>query len=694
MQPTTLSFYLRGVSRGAAAWLCYGAAEYALAYDYPLLTEGDRTISPWAWPLMAEVLFFYCAFGAVCGLLAAALAGRAKASPAEVPPRIDLGIGLSLALAFGINLLRAIPLARSEYFALVEDALVLVSLGVSIGSAMWRRRLAGLASPWVLAFLLLAAPWISRTALHDSAGWVKLTLSAAAVCGVLAVSGIVGRWRSKSGLAVSLAVCAVVFVVGWVARPGLARLPATAGTADASGHPNIILITMDAVRADHLSAYGYERETTPFLKSLARESTVYTRAISASDMTLPAHASIFTGTYASWHGAHYDPPSYPYGRPLDSRLPTLAETLRKNGYTTIAVPANYAYLRPELGVDRGFQVFDSESPVPVSDSDQPFFLREGVRALLAQIGCTAEFDMVARRADEINRNAVRLLDMARQRQRPFFLFLNYMDAHTPYIPPAPYDRLFPGKDPKFTFQEYMSLQREVLEQNRTMTASQRENLVSQYDGGIAYIDTALASLVSSLKARGIYENTLLIVTGDHGEAFGEKGLVEHAVASVYENQVHVPLIIKYPRTHAADRSSVLVTHTDIMPTVLDVAGYGVPKSVTGRTLLAEPPAGRFIVSEAFPTLLQWGQKFDRLERALYQGNRKLILSNRGSTEVFDLERDPAENQNLYRADNPDSMQMRAELEQWTKAVPHHKAADGRGLDSKVMDRLKSLGYVQ
>src|SRR5205823_715239 len=120
------------------------------------------------------------------------------------------------------------------------------------------------------------------------------------------------------------------------------------------------------------------------------------------------------------------------------------------------------------------------------------------------------------------------------------------DAHTPYIPPRPFDARFPGKDPRFTYQQYLDLQKEVLAGRRTLTRNERENLVSQYDGGLAYIDDRLRTLVSALKDRRIYDNTLIMITGDHGEAFGEKGLMEHAVASVYQNQVHVPLIIKYP----------------------------------------------------------------------------------------------------------------------------------------------------
>ncbi len=138
--------------------------------------------------------------------------------------------------------------------------------------------------------------------------------------------------------------------------------------------PNVILITLDTVRADHLSLYGYQRDTTPNLRRLARQATVYTHAISPGDMTLSSHASMFTGLYPSWHKAHFDP-GYYLGRPLDTRYPTLAEILSSKGFDTAGVVANYLYLAPGFGLDRGFAYHDSSAPVVFLGSARPFLLR-------------------------------------------------------------------------------------------------------------------------------------------------------------------------------------------------------------------------------------------------------------------------------------------------------------------------------
>jgi arylsulfatase A-like enzyme len=322
--------------------------------------------------------------------------------------------------------------------------------------------------------------------------------------------------------------------------------------------------------------------------------------------------------------------------------------------------------------------------VVVSDTGTPFLLREGVRTLLSLAFSTADFDLTNRRADEINGDALRLVDRARDTGKPFFLFLNYMDAHTPYLPPAPFDTRFPGKNPHFTYPEYLALQEEVLQGKRTVSPEVRRHLISQYDGGIAYIDAAIGNLVSELKRRGAFANTLFIVVGDHGEAFGERGLLEHAVASVDESQVHVPLIIRYPGANAPAVSDDLVSQVDIMPTVLGVLGYPVPAQVQGRSLLGPPPAQRFVLAEAFPQPLA-----PRLERAIYTGRGKLVLSSSGDKKCFNLSQDPLEESNRYRPGG----RLEATLDDWIKKIPK-QTSDASPLDNGSLQRLKSLGYVQ
>jgi arylsulfatase A-like enzyme len=677
----------RAGARGVAVWAVYGAVEFALCYDYPLIFDARRIVSPWAWPLMATVFLAYAGIEAVSGIFAACLAAWiSKAKQAE-PPSGWIQATF-LALAFAVNLIPAFPLARSEYVALGIDGLLIAGLVAGIRSERWRLRLSGLQSPWTVSLVLLAAPWMSREALHDASGGIKLCASLG-MAAVVAAAGLgLGRRRRAWGGALGLAAITAIVGVSWIANRGPSRLPHR-GAAAPPGGPNVVLITLDAVRADHLSVDGYDRDTTPNLRALARRATVYTRAIASADMTLPTHASLFTGVYASWHGAHYAPPAHPYGRPLDKRYATLAGILSAKGYTTAAVVANYAYLQPDLGLDRGFQAFDSRVPVTVTDEERPFFLRQGIRSLLRMFFCTAEFDLVTRRADEINSDALERIDEARQAGRPFFLFLNYMDAHTPYVPPAPFDKLFPGKRGDFSFAEYLKLQRQVLAGKRAVSDDERRHFISQYDGGIAYIDAAIGKLMSAFEARGIFSNTLVVIVGDHGEAFGERGLLEHAVASVYQDQVHVPLVIKYPAGMEEPHvSAELVTQLDVLPTILEVAGCRVPDRVQGRSLRGASRADRLVISEAFPTPFR-----PLLERAAFLGEHKLINSSTGQREYFNLAQDPGEERSRYQSGDPDSIKLQAQLEDWIRKIPK-PSGPAPGLGNGALQRLKSLGYVQ
>ena len=203
---------------------------------------------------------------------------------------------------------------------------------------------------------------------------------------------------------------------------------------------------MDTVHADHLAVYGYERDTTPNLKDLARDSMVYTNAISASDITLTSHASLFTGMYPSWHGAYCDPRNAAYGRAISERYPTLAELLRSAGYQTTGVAANL-YLRADFGLERGFDRFRIPRPVPMLAAENAFMLRRGIRRGLSLVFDTAQFDRLYAMGEDINAELFAELGALSKPGRPAFTFVNYMDAHFPYVPPAPYDARFPGRRP-------------------------------------------------------------------------------------------------------------------------------------------------------------------------------------------------------------------------------------------------------
>jgi arylsulfatase A-like enzyme len=455
------------------------------------------------------------------------------------------------------------------------------------------------------------------------------------------------------------------------------------------------MITLDTVRADHLSVYGYEHDTTPHLREFAKGATVYNRAIAASDMTLPSHASIFTGMYPSWHGAYAAMPSFPYGRPLVPDALTLAEVLRAKGYWTAAVVGNHSFLQASMGLAQGFAVWNHNMPYHISDSDRPFYLRRGARNLLSLFVSTAAFDAYFLRAADINRDAFRILKES-PRQAPFFLFLNYMDAHIPLVPPAPFRDRFPGRDWRFSpASGQQDLTNEVNNGKRHVQDTEKRHLLSQYDGGIAYMDSEIADLLNWLREMGLYENTLIMITADHGEAFGDHDLMQHGVGSVYQEQVHVPLLIKYPDQHDGHRSDALVSHVDIMPTVLKAAGCVLPGGLQGRTLdLREEQMTEPVFAEASALgEVQANPRLRGFRRAIYIGSQKLIKWTAGASEMYNLSEDPAELKNQYRPDEPSTASLMARLTTWTDGISRRLSTPAKP-DKATMDRIRSLGYIQ
>jgi arylsulfatase A-like enzyme len=449
------------------------------------------------------------------------------------------------------------------------------------------------------------------------------------------------------------------------------------------------MVVLDTVRADRLSVYGYERDTTPNLRKFAGDSVVYRHAIAASDMTLASHASLFTGMYPSWHGAHCDPPDSTYGRELDPQARTLAEILSHNGYSTFGVSSNM-YLRADFGLQRGFGAFRIPRPVPILTSEQWYLLRRPMRSAIAWFADTSEFYRLFARSEDATRE---LLAQASRSTAgaPFFAFVNYMDAHFPYVPPAPFDGLFPGKDRR-TAAEDLEASGKLVLAGGSFPDSQQRHVSSQYDGAIAYMDAQVGRILDWLRDSDLYDNTMIVVTSDHGEQFGEKNLVLHG-NSAYQELLHVPLIIRYPRGERTGEVDETVSLVDVVPTILDSLGYEVPPQVQGRSLLDSGP--RIIYAESFPCPVVHSPKCPGgcTTRAALSGPHKLILSSNGSTEFYDVVKDPAEKWNLLGKQAPDEQRLGAELAGWLKTRPPREKQSNQ-VDQETLRRLKSLGYVQ
>jgi arylsulfatase A-like enzyme len=255
--------------------------------------------------------------------------------------------------------------------------------------------------------------------------------------------------------------------------------------------------------------------------------------------------------------------------------------------------------------------------------------------------------------------------------------------------------MFPGKSLDMTEAAYSAVSMAVIKGERPITEAERAHLTSQYDGGIAYMDAQLGALFERLKQLHVYDNSLIVVTADHGEAMGDRNLIGHGI-SVYQDQMHVPLLIKYP---LSTRHAVVddpVSSVDILPTVLDVVGQKPPANLQGASLLhPETLHGREILLEGYQdqVFADWDPRFARDQRALVSGTKKLIVSTLGKRELYDLSADPDEVHNLYHAGDPDSSRLTSALESLLKKVPASQDRPA-ALDAKTVQRLKSLGYVQ
>ncbi|HET9319495.1 MAG TPA: sulfatase-like hydrolase/transferase [Bryobacteraceae bacterium] len=692
----TASPALAGALSGLKAWTTYWVVEslfFAVSHTLHPPAEQFRQPDPWFADLALPV---YMIAGALGGALIAVCANRLI--PRRAAASVPLAGPVSLALIFLFHIHAA---GGWRVQILIAVTLAAIFVATLLGKVT-RETLAPFTNAWCISFALLAYPFaVAEFQGHAIGRWT----GALGILAILLISYAMDRLPIRLPARGLLLPCAVVATViashaASGQRPIITAAPVP-GASAAHGRSNVILITLDTVRADHLSLYGYPRDTTPHLQQFARDATVYTRAIAASDMTLASHASIFTGLYASQHGAHWElgrgkdgvAIGPEFGLRLAANSRTLARILAHKGYRTMGIAANAPYLQHAFQLDQGFQYFSLPVPRIFLDRSCPFCLRADLARVLGRFLAPELSDLTYVRAGEINREAFELLDQEKADSRSFFLFLNYMDAHQPYFPPAPYDLKYPGKDAAMTAEHYWSIEFKALSGSRPYTDRDRARDESQYDGGIAYIDVELGKLFARLKQLGFYDNSIVIVTSDHGQSFGEKGLVGHG-SSVYQEQVHVPLIVKYPKVAHADVRNNLVSHVDLLPTILESLGYETG-SLPGHSLLAPQSPQTTIFSESFPCdlLVSLNNRFRRIERAAFVGDFKLIAATNGTHQFYDLSADSHEEHNVYADRLPAAGALEAGLHRWESTVPVPRAQPAR-VDEHAMEILKSLGYLQ
>ena len=423
---------------------------------------------------------------------------------------------------------------------------------------------------------------------------------------------------SKYGLFILLLLVAIVAGIIWFSF----------NSSSSEEIRNVLLISIDTCRADHLSCYGYQRKTTPNIDAIAEQGILFENTVSPVPLTLPAHSSMLTGTIPPYHGVH-DNLDYRLGQ---SNL-TLAEILKDNGFATGAIVSSFV-LNSQFGIDQGFDYYNDQ-------------FEEEVEALIEE-----------RRGQEASRFACNWL--AENKDKPFFLFLHYYDPHTKYAPPEPFKSIYAG------------------------------NL---YAGEIAYTDDCISQVIRRLKELDLYDSTLLIIVGDHGESLGERGEKEHGYF-IYDCTIKVPLILRYPKCPKGKRVTNVAGLTDIVPTVLSALGLPVPPKVTGRDLIkysADNPSAseaRYVYCESLlPTRFQCNSLL-----SVVTDGWKYIQTTR--PELYDLQNDPGEMDNLAGKQPHRARLMQDHLSRILEANVRGGTSDSElTLDEESRSRLESLGYI-
>jgi len=447
--------------------------------------------------------------------------------------------------------------------------------------------------------------------------------------------------------------------------------------------PNVVLIVLDTARADRFSCMGYTRKTSPNIDALMSQGVIFDRTYSTCCWTLPAHASLFSALYPTQAGATSETLQFPAANE------TLAEILTQNGYDTIGIACN-PWVAKERGFDQGFtEFYEMWRAANRSTPPHP----------------TLEHDAVQR--------ANTWLDQKKPGSKPFFMFMNLNGTHLPYRPEEPYlsNMITPGyNNAEVNRVASITSIWDYLAGAINLTERDFGILNDLYDGEVALADYYVAQITEKLQSLGILDDTLIIITSDHGENLGEHGLIDHMIC-MYDTTIHIPLFIRYPEKFAGGiKIDNLVSIVDIAPTILNVCNIDqeINKVIPSEISLAnsQRPQRAYVVATNEKPLTGIALMQDRHSnfdiktidyrmRSLRTKEYKLITKSNEDVEMFNLLKDPSEIFNLAETQKDLNNKLQSILQKWIAQIPD--AGDISFLesqDSESLEMLRSLGYIK
>jgi arylsulfatase A-like enzyme len=454
-------------------------------------------------------------------------------------------------------------------------------------------------------------------------------------------------------------------------RAALAKAPVSA-----EARPNVLFILVDSLRSDRLSGNGYPLPTSPHLDALAAEGVSCKSVLATSTWTVPTHASLFTGLYPSSHGA------YSLFSTLEDSVPTLAQILTKNGYSTLCL-YNNPLLSPASGLGRGFE----ESLGIEHDQKTSLTLVRLFKKFLAKATPTEQIMALTRRWAE----------RSRELRRPYFIFMNLFDVRGALLPKEPYFSEFSKsvkkKDLNLSLVRKLSRRLRSRQEKLDILAKLGQEdlryLAAIYDSLVRYEDEWIGLLIGRLKAAGLLENTLILVTADHGEFLGEHSMLGHLTEKLYDPVLRVPLILWYPEKLSPGVIEDTLSMTDIFPTLLTLIGLKehIPPGIQGVDFLADKPPAEVLIEF-------WDDGRKAFVRALYARPWKLIAYPDGKLEIYDLVRDPGEQNDLFTLQPEKARELNDHLQARVQSLKPRPLKVDERKKREMVELLKSLSYIE